>query len=483
VLHTSDEVGPQPSPAATAVPRWATLTFIVLFAMNLLDYTDRWILSAVLPQLKTEFKLDYMHSGLLFTLFLVSYSLVSPLMGWAGDRWKRTWLLGIGVGVWSLATVGTGLARNYGQLVLARTFLGIGEATYGVLAPTILMDLFPRERRARVMSSFYLAMPIGGALGLSLGEWIGNKPGYGWRWAFFIVGAPGLLAALTALLLPEPIRGISEGVDPRKLRAHEKRGASRADYRDLMVNSSYTYAVFGMAAYTFAIGGLGALFPTFLINAKGVEEHAKLTLMGFPVGPIMLLSVTTALAAIVGMSTGGWLADRLAKISPRALFLVPGLAMLASIPFVLVAFYAQKLPWIYGGIFVAEALMFINTGPCNAVIANVVAPNMRAAAYAVAVFAIHFLGDIWSPTLMGWMADTFGQKDAMQTVFGQALAAIGAVPIEHPDTTPANLMAGMLVVVPALAISGIVLLAGARHLPREMALMLARLNATRPTEA
>jgi MFS family permease len=152
--------------------------------------------------------------------------------------------------------------------------------------------------------------------------------------------------------------------------------------------------------------------------------------------------------------------------------------MLASIPFILIGLYSTSLPWIYGGIFMAETLMFINTGPCNAIIANVIAPNMRAAAYAAAVFAIHFLGDIWSPTLMGWVADTFGQKDAMMTVFGQALAAIGAVPTERPGSNPENLLAGMLVVVPAVAISGIVLLVGARHLPREMALMLARLKAT-----
>jgi hypothetical protein len=152
--------------------------------------------------------------------------------------------------------------------------------------------------------------------------------------------------------------------------------------------------------------------------------------------------------------------------------------MLASIPFVLVAFYARSLTWIYLGIFLAEALMFINTGPCNAVIANVVAPNMRATAYAVSVFLVHFLGDIWSTSLIGWVADTFGQQDAMDSVFGQVLAAIGAVPVQKPGQAPENLMAGMLVVVPAIAISGIVLLAGARHLPREMALMLARLKAS-----
>jgi hypothetical protein len=121
--------------------------------------------------------------------------------------------------------------------------------------------------------------------------------------------------------------------------------------------------------------------------------------------------------------------------------------------------------------------MFINTGPCNAVIANVVGPNMRAAAYAVCIFAIHFLGDIWSSPLIGLVADTFGQRDAMESSFGQVFAAIGAVPTLKPGRPPENLTAGLLVIVPAVLISGIVLLAGARHLPREMALMLANLKA------
>jgi MFS family permease len=469
----------QPRPQAS-VTRWARVTFLVLFVMNLFDYTDRWVLSAVLPKVKQEFGLNYFQSSLLFTLFLISYTLISPIMGWAGDRTRRTWLLGAGVGVWSLATVGTGLARSFGHLVLARSLLGIGEATYGVLAPALLMDLYPRERRSRVLSHFYLAMPIGGALGLGLGEAIADR--WGWRWAFFIVGAPALGAALLALILPEPLRGASEGVDHDRLREHEQAGVKWADYRDLLVNSSFNYAVLGMAAYTFAIGGLAALFPTFLINVKGVEESARLSVLGVRIGPILLLGATTALAAIVGMSIGGWLADRLARHSARALFVVPGLAMLGSVPFTLLALYAKDLGLIYLGIFMAEALMFINTGPCNAVIANVVAPNLRATAYAISTFLIHILGDIWSTGLMGWVADTFSQPDAMESIFGQALTAIGAVPVQKPGGTPENLMAGMLVVVPALVISGIVLLVGARHLPREMALMLARLKA-RPAGA
>jgi MFS transporter, Spinster family, sphingosine-1-phosphate transporter len=121
--------------------------------------------------------------------------------------------------------------------------------------------------------------------------------------------------------------------------------------------------------------------------------------------------------------------------------------------------------------------MFMNIVPCYTIIASVAMPNMRGVACAVALAAIHLLGDIWSASLMGWMIDTFGQADSMATIFGRALTAIGAVPVSLPGRDPENLTAGMLVVIPALMISGGVLLSGSRHLPREMALLLAKLRA------
>jgi MFS transporter, Spinster family, sphingosine-1-phosphate transporter len=472
-MHVSEEDQTEAAGVAPSASRWAIATFIVLFAMNLLDYIDRWVLAAVLPDIQREFKINDLQAGLFNTYFLVSYSLISPIMGWAGDRVRRTRLLFIGVGLWSLATLGTGFARNPTEVAFARSLLGIGEATYGVIAPTILMDLFARRGRARVMSAFYLAMPIGGALGMFLGAYVAQHHG-GWRNAFFVVGVPGLIAAFSALFLREPIRGASEGVDAERLKLHERAGASSADYVDLAVNSSYTYSVFGMAAYTFAIGGLAYWFPKFLTITRGLERVRASTILG----------IVTALAAISGMTLGGWLADRLAKTNPRALFIVPGVAMLASLPFMVLGLFSKSEPAIFAGIFLAEALMFMNTGPCNAVIANVVAPNLRAAAYAIAIFAVHFLGDIWSPTLMGWVADTFGRTDTMATSFGRALASIGAAPTVVEGGPPENLLAGMLVVIPAVLLSGIVLLAGARHLPREMAHMLAKLRSVpRPASA
>src|SRR5262249_62061351 len=140
-------------------------------------------------------------------------------------------------GAWSVATIVSGLAVTFGQLALSRSFLAIGEATYGVIAPTILIDLFSRERRSGLLSAFYLAMPIGAAIGITLGSII--APRFNWHVAFFIVGAPALAAALLAFVIPEPVRGASEGVALDRLRSHQRAAATRPDSIDLIVNSSY----------------------------------------------------------------------------------------------------------------------------------------------------------------------------------------------------------------------------------------------------
>src|SRR4029077_7402627 len=135
-----------------------------------------------------------------------------------------------------------------------------------------------------------------------------------------------------------------------------------------------------------------------------------------------ILGVVTLVAAVVGMSAGGSISDRLAKSRPQALFLVPGVAMIGSISFVLLALFSHSEVAIFAAILLAETLMFVNTGPCNAIIANVVQPNLRAAAYSVAIFAVHFLGDIWSPSLIGKVSDSFGEPYMMTGAPGRALA-------------------------------------------------------------
>src|SRR5438093_10810021 len=125
VFHVADGVGTEKAAAPATLSRWAIATFVILFVMNLLDYMDRNILYDVLPQVKSALRINNTQTGLLTTFFLVTYSLVSAIMGWAGDRYRRTVLLGLGVGLWSVATVGSGVARGYGQFVLARSLMGI----------------------------------------------------------------------------------------------------------------------------------------------------------------------------------------------------------------------------------------------------------------------------------------------------------------------------------------------------------------------
>jgi hypothetical protein len=236
-----------------------------------------------------------------------------------------------------------------------------------------------------------------------------------------------------------------------------------------MVNSSYTYSVFGIAFASFAIAGLVYWLPTFLAVVKrfAADQHQVDHLLG----------MTLLAAVVLGLGAGGVLADAFAIRRSRLVFTLPGLAMFGAIGSVLVAIYSRGIPAVFGGIFLAVALMGLETAPCYAILSRVVMPNMRAVACAVALSAAHLLGDLWSPALMGWVIDTFGQADSMATGFGQFLAALDAVPVAPLGRDPQNLTAGLLAALPALLIAGIVLLAGSRHLPREIALMLAKLRA------
>ena len=351
------------APPSAASP-WAGGILALLFWMHVLVSIDRWVLAIVLPQLSDGLKLSEVQAGWLSTVLLLAFAMSSPLVGYFADRIYRPRLLAIGFAIWSLATVATGLAQSYLQLQAPRTVVGVGGATFGVVALTMLMDLF-RARSAGGCWRRSSGDAGGGGIGLCLGAAFAMM--VGWPSAFLIAGAPGLVLALVALLLPDPARGTSEGIDIHRLRVHEQVGPSREDYIDLMVNSSYTYSVFGLVFSSFALAGLVYWSPTFLVVTKGLTKDTT----DLPLG------LTLLGAAFLGTGTGGWLADRFVSVKPRAMFIVPGLAMLGSIPFVLAAIYGRGLPWILGGIFLAIFLMFLNIGPCYSIIANVVMPNMH----------------------------------------------------------------------------------------------------------
>ncbi len=165
---------------------WGIL--MTLTAINLLNYVDRYVISAVLPLMKGDLGLTDTALGTLATAFIVSYLIFSPFAGQIGDRFPRKYLVGIAVFVWSLATIASGLSRTYHQLIFARAFTGIGEAGYATVAPSMISDVFPKARRGSALSIFYAALPVGSAIGFTFGGFWGTH--FGWRSAFFLAGGP-----------------------------------------------------------------------------------------------------------------------------------------------------------------------------------------------------------------------------------------------------------------------------------------------------
>src|SRR5450631_4597957 len=178
----------------------------ILSFINLFNYLDRYLVSALVEPLKhSELALSDSELGSLMSGFLAVYTLAAPLFGALGDRRSRPRLIAFGVGIWSLATALSGFAGSYIGLLAARASVGIGEAAYGTIAPSLLADYFPANRRGRIMAVFFCAIPIGSALGYIVGGLIDAH--YGWRSAFFVAGTPGLVLAALCFLLPDPPRG------------------------------------------------------------------------------------------------------------------------------------------------------------------------------------------------------------------------------------------------------------------------------------
>jgi MFS family permease len=383
--------------AATGITKGeARFAVALLFSVNFLNYIDRYVIAAVGPLIQKDFQLSDSQLGLVGSMFMVAFMATSPFTGVLGDRWPRRFLVGASDFVWSLATVLSGLAASYRQLLLARSVIGVGEAGFGAVSPTLISDLFSREMRGRVLSFFYVAIPVGSALGFLLGGYMGEH--YGWRSAFFLAGAPGILLGLLAFKMKEPARGAGDGVTA----AQEHRFQLSAA-RGLLTNRSFLYTTLGMAAMTFALGGMAYWMPTFFSRERGLPLDEANTLFGG----------ITVVAGLVGTFLGGWLGDVLLKRTDKAYLVVSGVGMLLGAPAAYVGLTAADRGVYLPAVFVAEVMVFLNTGPANAVLVSVVLPEIRATAIALSIFAYHLLGDVPSPILIGWAADKAGLEMAL----------------------------------------------------------------------
>jgi MFS family permease len=452
-----------PAPTSSAAPvgplPGARLALLLLISINLFNYIDRQVLAAVEPDIRGELlagdseEVARVKTGMLSTAFLVTYMFLAPLFGWLADRMGRWHLVGIGVILWSLASGASGwrwgvdegapsltlwgglvLTKAFVLLLLTRCFVGVGEAAYGPVAPTVISDLYPVQIRGTVIAWFYAAIPVGGALGYALGGQVASSA-LGWRWAFFLVVPPGLLLGLWSFFMPDPPRGQA---DAGPLAGGRRAGLK--EYLGLLSIPSYVLNTLGMTAMTFAMGGLAYWMPDYL-KARHVEG-----LLGTDARTTF--GALTALSGLIATILGGIAGDRLRPHFAGSYFLVSGIAMMIGFPMILLVLWTPfPVAWVF--IFLAVFCLFFNTGPTNTILANVTHPAVRASGFAFNILIIHLFGDAVSPPIIGYISGRSGSNDL-----------------------------GFMVVSAMMLVGGVLWLWGMRYLARDTALAPTRLDRT-----
>jgi MFS family permease len=386
----------QPRPRFT--PAQATL--LLLIALNLLNYIDRYILPGELSLIQRDFHATDHQMGALTTALFLFYMIAAPLTGWLGDRYPRKPLIIAGAVLWSLATLATVWVHGYWTFYIRQAFVGIGEATFGIFAPAVLADFYPERDRNRILSVFYLAIPVGAALGYLAGGQIGTH--WGWRAPFFVCALPGfVVAALYGWWGSEPERGASD---------HICTTADRTTVFGLFRNPAFLTATFGLATLTFAMGGISNWVPEFLRRSAGFSAGNASLIVG----------ATTVVDGIAGTLIGGWIAQRWLRTDHRALYLLSFWSVALTLPCGLLLFFGPAA-WAIPSLLAAEFFLFLNTGPLNAAIVNSVSAPVRATAVSINLFCIHCFGDTFSPQIIGAVSD---RTHSLRIGLGATLVAL-----------------------------------------------------------
>ena len=483
----------QTTPVTT---RYAYFILGLLTAINLLNYIDRTIVAAVNTDIQANLNLNDDQFGKILAILIVSYTVLSPLFGRLGDSGDRRRLIAIGIAVWSVATALAGLAQNYHQLLLARSLIGVGEASYATIAPSLISDVFPKEKRGTALGIFFAAIPLGFALGYITGGLApffdhSMGPHRGWRPTMFVVGGPGLLlAAVVYFFMKDPQRGGSDKEDeanvseealfsyaPQSLvRAHKAFvnwlanlpaaigknpvGAYLTDrigiytssvviYAALLTVGTFLFATLGYTALTFGLGALGDWVPKFLETDKGMDPGKARSTLGL----IVLI------AGFVGTFSGGAISDWLLKYTKRAYFWVCGVTvLLGAIPGV-IAIQSSNEKVYLACIFLAVMMLFMGNAPVNAIVVNSVAPNLRASAVALNILIIHVAGDAISRVAVGSLSTSIGDRAANGTLPG-FISGIAHTFSLNPATQ--HLSIALLITPVAMVLAGVFFLIGTK---------------------
>lgn len=422
-------------PISAAYSYYALAVFSIL---NLLNYVDRFIFSALIPNIKSDMKFTDEQIGYLGSAFTIVYTIFSPLYGYLADRRARAGLVSSGVAIWSIATAAGGVAQTYWHMLLARAAVGIGEASYATISPGFLSDYFKPNKRAIAFGIFFTAVPLGQAFGYILAGTLSPPEVLGWRHTLFVVGIPGLFMAVAAHFLREPERGKLDAAPTHSHSLTPTSGSLIDSYKLLAKNYYYIIATLGYSAVTFALGALSYWGLEMLVSSKGMEK-----------GPASVkLGIYVTLGGLIGSLLGGWLGDRLLKRIKGGYFLICGTsAALSAIPLT-ITLSSPDPNIFFPAIFVTVFLFFLGNGPVNAIIVSVVPANIRATAVATTILAIHVLGDALSQPLVGIISTWITKQGAIPNSIAPLAELLGL-------GVKQSLAIGMLITPVALVAAGL----------------------------
>uniref|UniRef100_A0A8D0B9Q1 Protein spinster homolog 1 n=1 Tax=Salvator merianae TaxID=96440 RepID=A0A8D0B9Q1_SALMN len=388
-------------------PVRAGLIVGVLCFINLLNYMDRFTVAGVLPDIENFFSINDSKSGLLQTVFISSYMVLAPIFGYLGDRYNRKYLMCIGITFWSIVTLASSYIPKglFWLLLLTRGLVGVGEASYSTIAPTIIADLFVGDRRSRMLSIFYFAIPVGSGLGYILGSKVKDVAD-DWHWALRVTPGFGVLAVLLLIfVVREPPRGTVETRSDAPL----KYTSWTTDLRALSRNRSFVLSSLGFTAVAFVTGALALWAPTFLYRSR----LANGSLQPSPTGDVskdsdsLIFGIITCVTGVLGVGLGVEISRRLRRRNPRADPLVCAAGLLGSAPFLFLALVTAQdsICTSYTFIFIGETFLSLNWAIVADILLYVVIPTRRSTAEAFQILMSHLLGDAGSPYLIGVISD------------------------------------------------------------------------------
>jgi MFS family permease len=446
-------------------------TLLVLLGINTMNFFDRQILPAVQEKIRKDWDLSDSKLGWLGTAFIVLYAVVGLPLGRLADTWRRKWILAVGVGLWSLLTLGSGFAWSFWSLFVMRLGVGVGEASCAPTASSLIGDLVPSERRARALSLFMIGLPGGLALSFFVSGAIADR--WSWQAAFYVAGVPGLLLAVAALFIADPVRGGADshtplpapssrlscpGATAKEEHIQEEPGFPRTpapeaeSLSEAVVRNDPAIAEGSPSRRTGdefpegefrehpAISQVAMATPPFVavvlrvlrmptmwwIIASGALHNFNMYALGTFVASFLKryhqVSVAEAgrMSGLIygfgalGIFAAGWLGDRAFRHGPSGRLNIAWIGLTVAIPCLLLALAVPSgelwlcAVWLLPGCM----LLYFYYGTVYATIQDIIEPSLRGMAMAIYFCAMYFLGAVLGPVATGWVSDYCAKRAA-----------------------------------------------------------------------